>query len=109
MPSTIYLILRSARRARLEGRTTSMQRSRSCFPRFFRMLFRGNDTSEVPGLSRADDDRRAVGDGGPDHVDLRILHGDAAEGPVAMEGGQPPGRAVEEDVAAGRNAARGGL
>jgi hypothetical protein len=49
MPSTTYLVLRSAHKAcprrelgaRLEARTTSMQALARCFQQFFHTLFRG--------------------------------------------------------------------
>jgi len=43
MPSTMHLMLRSAHKARLEARTTSMQALVRCFQQFFFTLFRGND------------------------------------------------------------------
>jgi len=43
MPSTIYLMLRSAHKARLEARTTSMQALVRYVQQFFRTPFRGND------------------------------------------------------------------
>jgi hypothetical protein len=55
MPSTIYLVLRSAHKAcprlelgaRLEARTTSMQAPARCFQQFFHTLFRGGDEYHV--------------------------------------------------------------
>ncbi len=43
MPSKIYLILRSAQRAHLEGRTTSVQLTLISPFGFFHTLFRGGD------------------------------------------------------------------
>jgi hypothetical protein len=43
IPSTIYLMLRSADKPRLEARTTSMQALVHCFQQFLHSLFLGND------------------------------------------------------------------
>jgi hypothetical protein len=51
MPSKVCLILRSARRARLEGRTTSVQLSQRSSFGFLHTLFRGGDTEKYTGES----------------------------------------------------------
>ena len=53
MPSTIYLMLRSAHKARLEARTTSMQALVRCFQQFLHTLFRGGD-DEVGGCQTSE-------------------------------------------------------
>jgi hypothetical protein len=46
MPSESYLMLRSARRARLEAHTASLQRFFPALIDFLRASFRGNDEKE---------------------------------------------------------------
>jgi hypothetical protein len=50
MPSTIYLMLRSAHRARLEARTTWMQALVRCLQRFFHTLVRWDDQVAPPSF-----------------------------------------------------------